>query len=203
MQQQQHSKTSYHPYLLVAFYLNCLPENILQIIPRSTRFDCHHRKIQDSFGYDWFIGNKNLFQTLQLIAINKRLLIINKAFLRIIAIKRFMNSNTAGLKAGRVLLKSVLVNNIQKVAVVIGIKQALKYLSLNFQQYAKLKSKLSCISSFFNLCRIKYPAQLLQREIQVVKTYCLRPNYKFWSLCSLVSSYEKRWCCPYDAEHLL
>ena len=173
MQQQQHSKASYHPYLLVAFYLNCLRENILQIIPRSTRFDWHHRKIQDSFGYDWFVGNKDLFQTLQLISINKKLLLINKAFLRIIAIKRFMDTNTAGIKAGRVLLKSVLVYNIQKVTVVFGVKQALKYLSLNFQQYAKLKRMVSCASSFFNLCRIKHPAQFLQNEIQVVKTYCL------------------------------
>ena len=124
MQQQQHSKASYHPYLLVVFYLNCLPENILQIIPRSTRFDWHHRKIQDSFGYEWIVGNNDFFQTLQLIAINKKLLIINKAFLRIIAIKRFMNTNTAGIKAGRVLLKAVLVNNIQKVTVVFGVKQA-------------------------------------------------------------------------------
>ena len=107
MQQQQHSKASYHPYLLVAFYLNCLPENILQIIPRSTRFDWHHRKIQDSIDCDWFIGNKDLFQTLQLIAINKKLLIINKVFLRIIALKRFMNTNSGGIKAGRVLLKTV------------------------------------------------------------------------------------------------
>ena len=107
MQQQQHSKASYHPYLLVAFYLNCLPENILQIIPRSTRFDWQHRKIQDSFGYDWFIGNKDLFQTLQLIAINKKLLIINKVFLRIIALKRFMNVNSAGMKAGRVMLSDI------------------------------------------------------------------------------------------------
>src|SRR5664279_4163624 len=139
MQQHQHSKTSYHPYLIFAFYLNCLPENILELIPRSTRFDWHHRKIQDSFGYDWFVGNKELFQTLQLIAINKKLLKINKPFLRIIAIRRLMNTNLAGIKAGRVLLKTVLVKNIQKGAVVIGVKRTLKYLSLNFQQYAKFK----------------------------------------------------------------
>ena len=66
---QQHTKTSYHPYLLVAFYLNCLPKNILQIIPRSTKFDWNHRDIQDSFGYDWFLENKNLFHTLQMVAL--------------------------------------------------------------------------------------------------------------------------------------
>ncbi|HMC87776.1 MAG TPA: hypothetical protein VKI61_19770 [Chitinophagaceae bacterium] len=102
-----------------------------------------------------------------------------------------MNTNLAGIKAGRVLLKTVLVNNIQKVAVVIGVKPALKYLSLNFQQYAKFKSKVSCTSSFFNLCRIKHPAQLLQKEIEVVKTYCLQPNFQFWSLCSLFHQMRK------------
>ena len=102
-----------------------------------------------------------------------------------------MNVNSAGIKSGRVLLKTVLVNNIQKVVAVSGVKQALKYLGLNFQQYTKLKSKVCCTSSFFNLCRIKHPAQLLQKEIQVVKTYCLQPNYKFWSLCSVFHQMRK------------
>jgi hypothetical protein len=39
-------------YLLVASYLNCLPENILQIIPRSTKYDWDKREIKNSFGYD-------------------------------------------------------------------------------------------------------------------------------------------------------
>jgi hypothetical protein len=151
---QQHTKTSYHPYLLVAFYLNCLPKNILQIIPRSTKFDWNHRDIQDSFGYDWFLENKDLFHTLQMVAINKKLLKINKAFLRVIAIIRFMKVNAAGIKAGRILLKTVVVSHIQKVAATFGVKQTLKYLNLNFQQYATLKRNISCVSSIFNLCRI-------------------------------------------------
>ena len=31
--QPNSTKTCYNPYLLVAFYLNCLPENIFQFIP--------------------------------------------------------------------------------------------------------------------------------------------------------------------------
>src|ERR1019366_2286042 len=124
--QPNNTKTCYHPYLLVAFYLNCLPENILQFIPRSTKYDWDKREIQNSFGYDWFLENKDLFHTLQLVAINMNLLKINKAFLRIIAIKRFMIINMAGIKAGRKLLKTVVINNIQKAAVTIGVRQNLK-----------------------------------------------------------------------------
>jgi hypothetical protein len=126
-----------------------------------------------------------------LVAINKNLLKINKAFLRIIAIKRFMIINMAGIKAGRKLLKTVVINNIQKAAVTIGLRQTLKYLSLNFQQYTKLKRNSSCVSSIFNLCRIKHPSQLLQKEIEAIKTYCLEPCYQFWSLCSLYYQMRK------------
>jgi hypothetical protein len=85
----------------------------------------HQRDIQDSFGYDWFLENKDLFDILQLVAINKKLLKINKAFLRIIAIKRFMKVNATGIKAGIMSLKTVVIRNIQKVSVVFGVKQAL------------------------------------------------------------------------------
>ena len=114
-----------------------------------------------------------------------------------------MKDNAAAIKAGRLSMKTIVVRHIQKVAGAIGVKQTLKYLSLNFQQYAKLKRNISCISSIFNLCRIKHPAQLLQKEIKVVKTYCLKSSYQFWPLCSLVSSNEKRWRCPYEAKQLL
>ena len=47
--QPNSTKTCYHPYLFVAFYLNCLPENILQFIPRSTKYDGDKREIKNSF----------------------------------------------------------------------------------------------------------------------------------------------------------
>ena len=59
-----------------------------------------------------------------------------------------MNTNLAGIKAGRVLLKTVLVNNIQNVAVVIGVKPSLKYLSLNFSNMQNLKQSLVALHPF-------------------------------------------------------
>ena len=62
--QNNSTKTGYHPCLLVTLYLNCLPENILQFIPRSTKYDWDKRETKNSFGYDWFLKNKDLFYTL-------------------------------------------------------------------------------------------------------------------------------------------
>ena len=179
------TKNSYHPFIMVAFYLNCLPDDILQIIPRSTRFDWKHRNISDAFGYDWYLQNKDLFHTLQELARSERLIKVNRALLRIIAIKRFMKENFICINAGRSTFKAVLVANIKKAGLVIGLTKALKYLDLNFHQFAKMRAKLPCFSSVFNLCRIKHPVQLLEKEVSVIKRYCQDIRYQYWPLSSL------------------
>ena len=47
-------KTSYHPFVLIAFHLNFLPDNLLLAMPRSTRLDWVHTDFQDSFGFGWY-----------------------------------------------------------------------------------------------------------------------------------------------------
>jgi hypothetical protein len=183
--QSERLKTSYHPYLLVAFHLNCLPEDILAVIPRSTRFDWHHREIHNSFGYDWFKENEQQFKTLKLVAQNKRLLTFNKALLRVIALKRFIENNSDAIRTGRSFVKRVAFDWVQKIANHLGVKKALRFLNLNHQYYSKLKSKAKCVSSQLNICRIKHPSQLLANEIVSIKKYCLHPDYQFWPISSV------------------
>ncbi len=193
--QPPQTKNSYHPYILVAYYLNCLPENIISDIPRSTRFDWQHRDVNKSFGYDWFKQNEEQFHTLKLVAQNKKLLALNKALLRVIAIKRFVEINPSKINASRIEWKKVVVNNLQKVTRIIGVSQTLRYLNFNFQYYAKLKRKIACASSSVGLCRIKHPTQLLQREIATIKKYCEEVAYQFWSISAIYHQMIKDGVC--------
>src|ERR1017187_3246326 len=124
-------KTCYHPFVLIAFHLNCLPGNLLQAIPRSTRFDWTHKDIQGSFGFGWYQENKNLFLTLQLITQNKKLLKINRAILRVIAIKALTKKNSVGLPTGIKTARLTVTNNILKVSRVMGLRKTLKYLDID------------------------------------------------------------------------
>ena len=116
--------------------------------------------------------------------------------LRVIALKRFIEANMAGIRAGSFESKKVVLNSIQKVACVIGEKQTLRYLNVSFLYYAKLKRKVSCRMSNLSLCRIKHPSQLLQNEISVIKKYCLNPNYQFWPI-SLVYHKMRKDCASH------
>lgn len=191
----QRNKNSYHPYILVAYYLNCLPENILSVVPRSTRFDWHHRDLINSFGHAWAKENEGEFEALKLVAQNKKLLAINKALLRVVAIKRFVETNASKIRAGGWGLKRVVLNSIQKVACIIGVNQTLRYLNFSFHYYTKLKRKVACASSSLNLCRIKHPSQLLQTEVASVKKYCEDVAHQFWPISAIYHQMRKDGAC--------
>jgi hypothetical protein len=189
--EQYRPVTSYHPFVLIAFHLNCLPNNLIQAIPRSTRFDWIHSDIQDSFGFGWYHENKNLFLTLELITQNKKLLKINRALLRVIALKAFIKKNSAVITTGLSSIKMAAAGNILKVSDVLGLRKALKYLDIDFKQYVNLRKKLSCPSSIYDLCFIKHPSQLLKKEIAVIKSYCADDRFLHWPLISVYHQIKK------------
>jgi putative transposase len=175
--EQIRPKTCYHPFVLIAFHLNCLPDNLLQAIPRSTRFDWVHRDIQESFGFGWYQENKNLFLTLELISQNKKLLKINRALLRILALKAFLKNHAAAIAAGLGSIRMTAAGNILKLSHLIGLRKALKYLDLDFKYYAKLRNRLSaCHSSIYNLCLVKHPSTIAEKGNSCHKIIWCRPT---------------------------
>jgi putative transposase len=165
-------KTSYHPYLMVAFYLNCLPADLVQRIPRSTRHEWSHKDQVALYGHEWYLENKQLFGTLQEVAASKQLLRVNRALLRVIALKRFMELYQERIKGNIFQIREVVLNTIHKISEVIRCKATLKYLDRSYSWYLQLRRKQRCSSSLFSLCRIQYPGQLLLKEINVIKAYC-------------------------------
>src|SRR6185312_5071760 len=89
------TKLTYHPYLIIAFHFRCLPDELRERIPRSTRFDWSRKELSEAFGFDWACQQKQLFDTLQQVASSRKLLRVNMALLRIIALRRFLHQYAA------------------------------------------------------------------------------------------------------------
>ena len=179
------TKTSYHPHLLVAFYLGCLPSDWLQRIPRSTRHEWLHRDQTTLYGYDWSIHHQDLLGTLREVASSQQLLRINKALLRIIALKRFITRHSTRIKERVSSAGDVILNTIRKITTVLSLQTALKYLQQPYSWYVKLRRKQICQSSVFSLCRVKHPSQLTVRETNTIKSFCADPRFQLWPLVSI------------------
>src|SRR6266700_506057 len=144
-------KTSYHPSIVVAFYLDCLPHELVQCLPRSTRYDWKHKNLPSQFGYDWFCRNQQLFCTLQQISTHNKLLLFNRALLRIIAIKKFITTYAAWAKDHLFQVPQTIIANISKVVPFLGLLKTLRFLQLPYTSFLKLKQPARCIASPFNL----------------------------------------------------
>src|SRR5690606_23077663 len=120
------SRQSYHPFVMVAFYLQFLPEEISAAIPRSTRHEWQHKPVTELFGYDWYCQNQRLFQTLHQIAISQKLQKINKALLRIIAVQRFIKKYNLLMRNRFSCVNNVVLYNIGKAGKQIGLTFCLK-----------------------------------------------------------------------------
>jgi hypothetical protein len=178
-------KQSYHPFVAVAFYLHILPDQLLLKIPRSTRYERQHKQVTDLFGYDWYCQNQHLFQTLQQVAVSSRLLQLNRALLRVIAIHRFLQRYKTQIQFKTFNAAATAVTNIQKLQEILGPGLSLKLLQLTHQQYWQLRQKIKCPGSLFNLCIPKHPTQPLQPEIGAIKKYCTDNRYLNWPLASV------------------
>jgi hypothetical protein len=178
-------KTSYHPAITVAFYLNCLPNDLVQYIPRSTRFDWQHKDKSTYFGYEWFCQNQQLFQTLKQVSSNKKLLQINKALIRIIAIKRFITKYAVSIQSKLLSVTQTVLCNITKASPIFGLTKTLRFIQLPYSAYLKLKRTARCNLSVLNSCIVKHPAQLTKKEIKVIKHYCSDTRFLHWPLSSV------------------
>ena len=181
----RHPKHSYHPFVLVAFFLDILPAEMIAVIPRSTLYDWKHKQVNELVGYGWYCEQQPLFTTLQAVATNRQLLRINRALLSVIALQRFMKKYQQQLTAGLSGTVAVAIRGIQKGRIVLGMAFTLKALNISKRFYWHLRQKTRCAASVLNQCLLKHPTQLLSKEVKVIQQYGTDGRFLHWPLSSV------------------
>jgi putative transposase len=179
------TKTIYHPHLITGYFLKILPTNLLQQIPRSTQYDWNKKQGKSMFGNDWSDKNKERLKTLQLIHNNDSLLKINNALLKIIAIKKYTAKYALRIKDGIGKADATVLTHIKKAASILGLHTTLSYLQITPSFYRGLSKIKKCSFSILNLCRVKHPNQLLEKQVTVIKEYTSKEEYLHWPLSSV------------------
>jgi putative transposase len=177
------TKLTYHPYVIIAFHLHCLPDELKLCIPRSTRFDWGQKELNTAYGFEWACQQEQFFATLQQVATSQKLLRVNVALLRIIAIKRFLHQHAA--RSSSKIIQQAIFGTIEKVCKVIRLTVVLKYIQRSPGWFQRLKRQQRCASSPLLLCRLKHPGQLLVQEIKAIKTYCTDGRFLQWPLSAV------------------
>jgi len=112
---------------------------------------------------------------------------INKSYFKLVDTFHEIIIKVKGVKTSLRKYNDLIINTIESVKEFVPINTALKVFNLSRSTFEHYKNRLiyKCDASYFNWCVKRHPNQLLESEIQVIKSYMTHRNYKFWSKSSV------------------
>jgi hypothetical protein len=97
-------RKQYHPVVPLAFGLALLPPDVYRQVPRSTRHDWRIRQAKQLFGQELVTQQQKLAEVCSALTTNNWLLRVNKTLIRILAIRKFIQTHAAAIRAQRIAL---------------------------------------------------------------------------------------------------
>ena len=173
----------YHTNLILLHHLGSLSIDHKSTIPRSTLSNWKRKDISGIIGCDSLSGNE--ISLLKEIAKCKKLLRAAKALYYLFNTISFLFNYADNKNELLKLNKTVILNTIEQVQPILGIKRILKSIGLSHSQMYYWIEKKKCQNSIFQLCQSRHPNQLLHIEVDVIKKYLLDERFKNWSSLSI------------------
>jgi len=182
---QIRKKNSYTSFTKYCYQKGVLSKDIEKSIPRSTK---HTWRSQSTSTADDRLLSEFECQSLEYAYIfteNEKTKAAAIALTEIILLfqKIICNSCTKEemLKQG----KHLILETIDKLKDNFSIQQLCKYLAISTHQYYSWKNNTDCKASLLKLCRKKFPTQLTDENLKVIKNYMENVEFKFLSRATI------------------
>ena len=178
-------KRSYSTEFKRAYLTGLLPPSLVNNIPSSTRSSWRNKSLHNLYGYDFIYANDEQLDFYQLKERYDKLIKVTKALaLMVMCFSEIIYSfsyRKKFLKESQVLL----IKTIKLAANLVTLNRTLRWMKISHQQYYAWINKVDCGHSLMKLCLKKYPHQLSNKEINVVKEYVTDEAYLHWSIPSI------------------
>ncbi|MEM6525347.1 MAG: hypothetical protein AAGF85_13610 [Bacteroidota bacterium] len=176
------SKSSYNTNLVLMHKFNALPPRWRKHIPRGTLHNWKRRDINRIYGVN--IPTEEIELISQLIR-HKRLLKLAKGLYHLskgLSELVFLINGYEKILAHHFPLFKRMINNASRY---ISVAMILKWLQVNPGKYYYYLRAKKCPGSTLQMCRNRYPRQLLPQEVVLLKSYLTNKQYTHWSTASI------------------
>ncbi len=178
-----HKRRSYHTNVKILAKANLLPEEMLDLIPKSNISRWKYTDFSDTLEVKSFdLENKHI-EDIKLLMNHEKLLKTCTAVLRI------KNSIISVLrrKTKKTEEKKVIVNTIDRVKDAISLERATRYfkISLNKYYHWSKQFKNKCLETLIDKCPRIYTNQLSNNEIQKISELVKEEKFKGWPIYSI------------------
>lgn len=174
-------KRTYSSFTKYCFQKGVLSKEIEKNIPRSTRHTWRKQRISETD--DQLLAefeNESFDYAFGLIE-NEKTKAKSTALTEIILVyQKIIEASDAG-KQLLTRNKHLILEIINKLKSIFSIKQLCAYFGISTQQYYSWKNNMDCRASLLKLCRKKFPTQLTDEDVKVIKAYMDNEEFQFLS----------------------
>ena len=164
-------KRSYSTEFKRAYLTGLLPPSAVNNVPPSTLSSWKNKSLHNLYGYDFIYANDEQLDFYQLKERYDKLIKVTKALALIVMCFSESIYSFSGRKKFLKESQIRLIRTIGLAANLVTLKRTLRWMKISYQQYYTWINKVDCSNSLMKLCLKKYPNQLTDKEIDVVKEY--------------------------------
>src|SRR5260221_7707546 len=182
---QGRTKTTYSSFTKYCFQKGTLSKEIEKSIPSSTRHTW--RKQSVSLKEDCILAefeSKSLDYA-SLFTENEKTKVIVTALTEIILLHQKIIDAADAKKQLLAQNKHLILEMIDKQKAVFNLKKSCEYLAISTHQYYSWKNNMDCRASLLKLCRKKFPTQLTNENVNIIKTYMDNVEFQFLSRATI------------------
>lgn len=176
---QVRTKTTYSSFTKYCFQKGTLSKEIEKSIPRSTRHTW--RKQSVSLKEDCLLAEfeSKCLDYVSLFTENQKTKVIVTSLTEIILLHQKIIDAADNKKQLLAKNKQLILEMIDKLRAVFNLKKSCEYLAISTHQYYSWKNNMDCKASLLKLCRKKFPTQLTNENVNVIKLIWIMWNFNF------------------------
>ncbi len=177
-------KKSYHTDFSIQFQLGLLNKEDWKNIPKSTLYTWKKRDFSKLVGSEIIFSDEKI-ELIKNFLSNQTLLKAAKGLFFIYSTWISVTSNLHGIKSVLKKNRETVIETIDLVTPLMGLKHACKLFKITEKQFYAWKRKVNCLFSPLDICLKLNPFNISSSELKTVKTFVQNEEYKEYSLAAV------------------
>jgi transposase InsO family protein len=177
-------KQSYHTDFAIQFKLNLLEKEDYQNIPKSTLYSWKTKDFSRLIGTDIVFSDEKL-ELIKTFLSNHSFLKVAKGLYYIHSVWIKIVENVRGIKTLLRRNKGWIIETIDSVIPLMGLKHACKLFKISQNQFYAWKRKIQCALSPIDICMKQNPLSVSPTELNIIKEFVKDQEYKNFPLVAV------------------
>ena len=178
-------KRTYHTDFCLQYKLGLMDKDLARQIPRSTLFNWRQRDFNHLFGTEHIDFTEEKIELIREFLSRKQFFITARAMYTVFKTWQRLVVRTKEWGAIIKESKDIVVETIDNVKEVLGVKRAVLNFGISIQQYYIWKRDMLCFHKDNIVCYRRSPGQISVADINSIRTYLLNKDYIHWSMGSV------------------